>query len=67
MTLKFEDPNAYRFLIGTAIKEEMQRRWKLTIFMNENGYGKHYYDEEIDELADFLIQYYKQTTWLMEL
>lgn len=67
MTIKFEDNNGYRFLIGTSIKDEMQRLWKLTIIMSENGYGKHYFDDEIDKLADFLIQYYQQTTWLKEL
>lgn len=63
MTIKFEDNNGYRFLIGKSIKNEMQRMWKSTFFMCEHGYSKHFYDEQIDELADFLIQYHNQTDW----
>lgn len=63
MTIKFEDINGYRFLIGKAIKQDIHKRWISNIFMCENGYGKHFYDEEIDALADFLIEYYNQTIW----
>lgn len=63
MTIKFEDLHAYGFLIGIAIQNEMRRRWNDTIFMSERGYGKHYYENEIDMLADFLLQYYKQEKW----
>ena len=47
------------FLLEKAIRKEMQSRWRLCCFMAPRIYvNDHYYGEEIDYLADILLQIY---------
>jgi hypothetical protein len=44
-----------------AIKNELERKWLGQIFMAERGFGKDYWANEIDELADILLKLRKST------
>ena len=43
-------------LLRNALQHEMQNRWKQQIFMCEKGYGKDYWSDELDILADMLLE-----------
>lgn len=43
-------------LLCDALKHEMQNRWKQQIFMCQRGYGKDYWSDELDILADMLLE-----------
>lgn len=44
------------FLLYNALKHEMSRKWKESIMMAERGYGKDYWAENLDILADYLLE-----------
>lgn len=39
-----------------ALRHEMTRKWDSTIRMANYGYGKNFWSEEIDILADYLLE-----------
>lgn len=43
------------YLLHHAIRHEIDRRWEETMYMAEKGYGKYYWADEIDHLADILL------------
>lgn len=46
----------YSYLITQALQREIQVRWKQNIMMANAGHGKHYWDDDIDRLADYLME-----------
>lgn len=44
------------FLLYQAIRKEIHSRWEETMYMAERGYGKYYWADQIDQLADILLQ-----------
>lgn len=45
------------YYLRTAIRNEIRRRWKSSCFMSQvKPQPDHYYGEEIDILADLLLQ-----------
>lgn len=44
------------YLLRDALKHEMENLWKQQIYMCERGYGKNYWSDEIDKLADILLE-----------
>lgn len=42
------------------LQETINKKWKESIFMAEQGYEKHYWAEQIDWAADMLLQIIKQ-------
>lgn len=48
------------FLLYNTIKKEIQRKWEETMMMAARGYGKSYWAEQIDKLADMLLQIINQ-------
>lgn len=44
------------FVLYHALKNEMTRKWEETIMMARRGYGKNIWAEDIDTLADYLLE-----------
>ena len=44
------------FILINALKHEMFRKWDETIMMASRGYGKDYWAEDLDTLADYLLE-----------
>ena len=42
------------------LQETINKKWNESIFMADQGYGKHYWAEQIDWAADMLLQIIKQ-------
>lgn len=42
------------------LQETINKKWKESIFMADQGYEKHYWAEQIDWAADMLLQIIKQ-------
>lgn len=54
---KYTFDSTYDFLLKQAITRDMQRRWEESMFMAPRiETDEHYWREEIDALADMLLE-----------
>lgn len=44
------------YLLRNSLMNEMRNLWKQQVYMSERGYGKNFWSEELDKLADILLE-----------